>query len=103
MAEVRISEGFEEDLGIVLSDKVLDDILRVIEILPTIPSMGSTDVAAALAYEYGEGVRKNPRRPLRYRYLLRGRGRPRHRARPRPPACCPGDNTFPRRALATLA
>ena len=64
MAEVRISEGFEEDLGIVLSDKVLDDILRVIEILPTIPSMGSTDVAAALAYEYGEGVRKIPVGPF---------------------------------------
>ena len=64
MAEVRISEGFEEDLGIVLSDKVLDDILRVIEILPTIPSMGSTDVAAALADEYGEGVRKIPGGPF---------------------------------------
>ena len=64
MAEARISEGFEEDLGIVLSDKVLDDILRVIEILPTIPSMGSTDVATALAYEYGEGVRKIPVGPF---------------------------------------
>ena len=64
MAEVRISECFEEDLGIVLSDKVLDDILKIIEILPTIPSMGSTDVAAALAYEYGEGVRKIPVGPF---------------------------------------
>ena len=53
MAEVRISEGFEEDLGIVLSDKVLDDILKIIEILPTIPSMGST-----------EGVRKIPDGPF---------------------------------------
>lgn len=51
-------------MGIVLSDKVLDDILKIIEILPTIPSMGSTDVAAALAYEYGEGVRKIPVGPF---------------------------------------
>ena len=64
MTEVRISEGFEEDLAIVLSSRVLDDILKVIEILPTIPSMGSTDVAAALAYKFGEGVRKIPVGPF---------------------------------------
>ena len=103
MAEVRISEGFEEDLGIVLSDKVLDDILRVIEILPTIPSMGSTDVAAALAYEYGEGVRKIPGGQLSISLLST-------RTRPIASPCSAsfisvplGDNTFPRRALATLA
>lgn len=64
MAEVRISEGFEEDLAIVLSDRVLGDILNITKILPTIPSMGSTDVAAALAYEYCEDARKIPVGPF---------------------------------------
>lgn len=56
MAEVRISEGFEEDLDIVLSDKVLADILRIIEILPTIPSMGSTDAKPPRRREGGAGA-----------------------------------------------
>lgn len=64
MANVRITEGFEEDLGMVLSDRVLNDILNTVTVLQTIPTMGSLDVPAAIALEFGEGVHKIPVNPF---------------------------------------
>lgn len=64
MANVRITEGFEEDLGMVLSDRVLNDILNTVTMLQTIPTMGSLDVPAAIALEFGEGVHKIPVNPF---------------------------------------
>lgn len=64
MANVRITEGFEEDLGMVLSDRVLNDILNTVTMLQTIPTMGSLDVPAAIALEFGKGVHKIPVNPF---------------------------------------
>lgn len=64
MAEVRITEGFERDLDIVTSERVLADILHVVEILPLVPTLGSTDVPESIARMFGKGVRKIPANPF---------------------------------------
>lgn len=64
MAKVRITAGFEDDLDVVQSDRVLCDILSTVTILETLPSMGSLDVPAYLALQFGEGVRKIPVNPF---------------------------------------
>lgn len=64
MAEVRITEGFERDLQIVTSQRVLGDILHVVELLPLAPSLGSADVPESIARMFGDGVRKIPVNPF---------------------------------------
>ncbi|NHM15761.1 hypothetical protein GMI69_03620 [Eggerthellaceae bacterium zg-887] len=64
MAEVRIANRFQDDLDMVLSDKVLLDILNTVELLAIIPSLGSTNVPRSIAAEFGAGVRKIPVSPF---------------------------------------
>lgn len=64
MATVRITRGFEVDLDIVLSEKVLRDILKTVAMLETIPSMGSSDVPQSIQESFGDGVRKIPVKPF---------------------------------------
>lgn len=64
MATVRITRGFEADLDMVLSEKVLRDILKTVAMLETIPTMGSADVPESIQQTFGDGVRKIPVSPF---------------------------------------
>lgn len=64
MATVRITHGFEADLDIVVSEKVLRDILKTVTMLETIPSMGSSDVPESIQHAFGDSVRKIPFNPF---------------------------------------
>lgn len=64
MATVRITRGFEADLDIVLSEKVLRDILKTVVMLETIPSMGSSDVPQSIQESFGDNVHKIPVKPF---------------------------------------
>ena len=64
MATVRITRGFEADLDIVLSGKVLRDILKTVAMLEAIPSMGSSDVPQSIQESFGDSVRKIPVKPF---------------------------------------
>ncbi len=64
MARVLITEGFEDDLDMVLSDRVLEDILHTVALLKIVPSMGSSDVPVSIARKYGEHVSKIPVKPF---------------------------------------
>lgn len=64
MAVVRITRGFEDDLAMVASDRVLNSILNTIEVLETILDMGSSDVPRSIALTFGENVRKIPVKPF---------------------------------------
>lgn len=60
MAEVRISEGFEEDLGIVLSDKVLDDISGNRDLGPQYPAWGRPTWRPPLHTSTAKACAKSP-------------------------------------------
>ena len=64
MATVRITRGFEADLDMVLSEKVLKDILHTVAMLETIPSMGSSDTPESIQRAFGDSVRKIPVKPF---------------------------------------
>lgn len=64
MSEVRVANRFRDDLDLVETNKLLLDILNIVDLLAVVPSMGSTDVPAAIAAEFGEGVHKIPVGPF---------------------------------------
>lgn len=64
MAEVRITTSFRDDLTMVVSDRILKDILKTIEMLAIIPSMGSMDAPRSLIKKFGNDVHKIPVGPF---------------------------------------
>ena len=64
MASLRITDGFRSDLLAVESDRIFEHIPGVVDLLQTIPTMGSLDVPASIRRAYGDGVRKVPIGPF---------------------------------------
>lgn len=64
MASLQITDGFRADLLAVESDRVFEHILNVVDLLQTVPTMGSLDVPESIRRAYGAGVRKVPVGPF---------------------------------------
>lgn len=64
MASLIITDGFKSDLLAVESDHVLEHILDVVDLLQTIPTMGSHDLPESIRRTFGEGARKVPVGPF---------------------------------------
>lgn len=64
MAEVRLADGFRDDLLAVKSDRVLNEILHVVFLLEVAPNMGSKDLPDSIREKYGDRVRKMPVNPF---------------------------------------
>jgi hypothetical protein len=60
VASLRITDGFKEDLLMVESDRVLEEILHVVEMLQTVPTLGSRDLPASIRHSLGNCARKIP-------------------------------------------
>lgn len=59
-ARIRIADEFIYALSEVYSERVLDQIRKLIELLPENPLMGSSDVRECLSRLYGPKLRKLP-------------------------------------------
>ena len=64
MASLIITDGFRADLLTVESDRVFEHILDVVDLLQTVPTMGSLDVPISIRRAFGNGVRKVPIGPF---------------------------------------
>ena len=64
MAELRITDGFREDLLSVESDRVFSHVIDVVDLLRVVPSMGSRDLPESILRTYGDGARKVPVGPF---------------------------------------
>ena len=64
MASLQITEGFRADLLAVESDRVFDHIMSVVELLQTVPTMGSRDLPTSIRHAYGDRARKIPVGPF---------------------------------------
>jgi hypothetical protein len=64
MAKVVISQGFIDDLIVVTSNKVLTNIIHTVELLETIPNMGSCDLPRSIREEFGNHAHKIPVNPF---------------------------------------
>ncbi|MDO4291265.1 MAG: type II toxin-antitoxin system RelE/ParE family toxin [Eggerthellaceae bacterium] len=58
--EVRIADEFVEGLAAVYSERVLDQIANILNLLQTSPEIGSTQVRPCLTELYGANLRKFP-------------------------------------------
>ena len=57
---LRIAEEFSQGLSLIWSDRVLGQIRHLLELLATMPEIGSENVRPALKVRYGERIRKLP-------------------------------------------
>lgn len=64
MARLQITDGFRSDLLAVESDRVFDHIMNVVELLQTVPTMGSRDLPESIRRSFGDGARKVPVGPF---------------------------------------
>lgn len=64
MAKMILTEGFVDDLSFVNSDKVLDDIRRVLGAIEAFPRIGSTDIPRSIVEAYGPGILKAVVKPF---------------------------------------
>ena len=70
MPRVAISEEFVEATAEVYSDRVFNDLYRLVEMLETLPELGSTELPAAIKRRFGKDCRKIVVAPfdMLYRY-----------------------------------
>ena len=64
MMELVFSDRFFDDLEAVELESKQDEILDAIELLPTVPEMGSRRIPASIEQEFGSSVRKLIARPF---------------------------------------
>ena len=64
MARVHVARSFQQDLSIVESDRVFNDILNTVDLLEVIPTMGSRDVPESIRKTFSGQVRKIPVNPF---------------------------------------
>lgn len=60
MAEVRLTKGFQDDILAVSSDRVLSELLHVVELLEVAPNMGSANLPDSIRTRFGNKVRIIP-------------------------------------------
>lgn len=70
MRKVRYAEHFAEDVAAIYSERMLNELDRRLAAIEAFPTMGSEDLPASLAREFGPGIRRFPVPPfvIVYRY-----------------------------------
>ena len=58
MAELLFTDAFMDDMLQIYSKKVYEAVFRAIELLPSVPVLGSTDLPDSILTKYGPMVRK---------------------------------------------
>jgi mRNA-degrading endonuclease RelE of RelBE toxin-antitoxin system len=56
--EIRLTDEFIEGLSRIWSERVLDHIRSLVNLLTTTPEMGSPDIRKSLRHRYGDNIRK---------------------------------------------
>lgn len=74
MSRIHYAEGFFDDLIQVTSRRIEDRIFHNIDLLPTIPILGSTNLPPSIAAIYGNEVRKLPVGPFDVIYKILDNG-----------------------------
>ncbi len=64
MTQIYYDEDFAAELMQVTSKRIEEQIIHDIELLPTVPVLGSTDLPASIKQLYGDHVRKIPVGPF---------------------------------------
>ena len=64
MPKVIITQGFIADLKAVESDRVISEIVRIVELLEVMPSLGSRNLPNSIRMEFGNNARKIPVNPF---------------------------------------
>ncbi len=64
MMELAFSNRFFDDMEAVELESKQDEIMDAIELLPTVPEMGSRRIPASIEQEFGSSVRKLVVRPF---------------------------------------
>lgn len=70
MNEILYADGFFRDMLSVTSPKVEAAIFHAIDLLPSIPVLGSTNLPQAIIETYGPTVRKMPVKPFDVIYTI---------------------------------
>lgn len=58
MPEILYTDAFIDDMQQVYSERVYNSIFYAIELLPSVPILGSTDLPDSIQAKYGQAVRK---------------------------------------------
>ena len=64
MTNIVITQGFIDDLKTVTSDRVLAAIVHTVELMETVPDMGSCDLPCSIREEFGNKAHKIPVNPF---------------------------------------
>lgn len=70
MSEILYTDGFFHDMLAVTSPKVETAIFHAIDLLPSIPVLGSTNLPESIIAAYGLTVRKMPVKPFDVIYSI---------------------------------
>lgn len=64
MASVYITRNFKDDLAVIHSDRVLNNILNTLSLLKIVPTMGASNIPQSITLAYGNDIRKIPVDPF---------------------------------------